>query len=210
MVSGVPLRFCSENCQSVFHGPTKPITVLALPTRRSHDDTNKIEEGHTEICCIAGEGIVDGEGLRFKISVRVGYKSAGNPQGRYYCIWNLRTLFTLQCAELFLCRDSSPDSPLPHVDCKEGQQQIQELRDQTILQNFIQAGFRVIKKQHELNLPPNSAKVVTEQIPHAFSTQQRDSSSIHTSSSTTITEIENGYEQLRLLVPGTLELDAAH
>lgn len=212
----MPLKFCSEDCQAVFHGPTKPITVLALPTRRNHCDTKKIEEGHTEICCIAGEGLIDGEGLRFKISVRVGYKSTSNPQGRYYCIWNLRTLFAQQCAELFLHRDISPDSPLPHVDCLEGQEQIQRLKDEEVLQSFIQAGFRVIKRQQQLNLPPSLAQtLVTEQIPDAMirplfaQHEQLQSPSIHAGEkhknqllSTQSTEIESGYEQLRQLIPG--------
>lgn len=217
-VNGVPLRFCGKDCQAVFHGPTKPITIHALPTRRSHSDTEKIEEGHTEICCIAGEGIIDEEGLRFKVSVRVGYKSTGNPQGRYYCIFNLRTLFTQQCAELFLHRDTSPDSPLPHVDCPEGHKQVQRLRDEEVLQTFIQAGFRVIKRQQELGLPPSLAQVVvTEEIPAAsarplVASQQQVLSPAEekhigqTSSSSTpvvadLMETEEGYEELRQLMP---------
>lgn len=212
-VGGVPLKFCGKDCRAVFYGPNNPITVLALPTRKSHIDTEKIEEGHTEICCIAGEGIIDGEGLRFKISVRVGCKSTG---GRYYCIFNLRTLFTQQCAELYLHRDTSPDSPLPHVDCLEGRKQVQRLRDEEVLQTFIQAGFRVIKRQQQLGLPPSLAQVmVSEEIPttsarpliaHQQLHSPAEEKRIHQPSSTTVvaqlSATEEGYENLRQLMHG--------
>ena len=215
----MPLKFCGKDCEAVFHGPTKPITVLASPTRKSHSDTEKIEEGHTEICCIAGEGIIDGEGLRFKVSVRVGYKSTSNPQGRYYCIFILRTLFEQQCAELFLHRDTSPDFPLPHVNCLEGHKQVQRLKDEEVLQTFIQAGFRVIKRQQQLGLPPSLAQViVTEEIPAVSvrplityhqqvhsPAEEKQIGQTCTSSSTPIvadfSETEESYEDLRQLMP---------
>ena len=214
IVSGVPLKFCGKECQGVFHGPTKPIMVHALPTRKNHSDTEKIEEGHTEICCIAGEGLVDGEGLRFKISVRVGYKSDSNPQGRYYCILNFRMLFTQQCAELFLHRDTSPDAPLPHGDCPEGHKQVQRLRDEEVLQGFIQAGFRVIKKQQLSGLPPYLAQaLVTEEISEESAGKliAHQQAPVHAGEKQTdepspvvahLSETEEGYEQLRQLLSG--------
>ena len=166
-VSKVPLKFCGEDCQAVFCGPrNSPIRLLSLATRRSHNDTEKIEEGHSEICCMAGQGIVDGEGLRFKISVRVGNQTSSNPKGRYYCIFNCRTPFTQQFAELFLHIDTSPDCPLPHVNNLKGQRQVKKLRDEEALQGFIQTGFRAIKRQHQSNLPTSSTQeAVTEEIP---------------------------------------------
>ena len=204
----------------MFYGPNKPITILGVPTRRSHSDTEKIEEGHTEICCIAGEGIVDKEGLRFKISVRSGYKSSSNPQGRYYCIFSFRSLFTQQFAELFLHRDTRPDSPLPHVNCPEGHKMVKRLRDEEALQGFIQAGFRVIKKQQELNLPPTvSREVLSEEVPTASAIKsllsqakvpcpsdkertEKQSPSLCAPSSAPFSEIEEGYEHMRQLMPG--------
>ena len=191
----------------MFHGPAKSIVVLALPTRRTYNDTKQIEEGHREICCIAGEGIVDGEGLRFKISVRVGYMSESDPQGRYYCIFNFRMLFTQQCAELFLQRDTSPDSPLPHVDCSEGQKQVHKLKNDGVLQGFIQAGFRIIKRQQELGLPPSLAQaVVTEEFPdNSASLLVAKHHKLHAASSEKKpvgqSEEEN-YAYLRQLIPG--------
>ena len=156
-VNKVPLKFCGEECKAVFCGPrNSPIRILALATRRSHKDTEKIEDGHSEICCMAGQGIIDGEGLRFKISVRVGYQTSTNPKGRYYCIFTWRTLFSQQFAELFLHRDTSPDCPLPHVNDVKGQRQVQKLRDEEVLQSFIQAGFRAVKRQHQSNLSTTS------------------------------------------------------
>lgn len=213
IVNEISLRFCDEECQAVFHGPTKPIRVFAQPTRKDHSDTEKIEEGHSEICCIASDGVVDGEGLRVKISIRVGYKSTSNPQGRYYCIYNVRTLFTQQYGELFLHRDTSPDCPLPHVICLEGQKQVERLQDEGILQIFIQAGFRIIKRQYELGLA--QAKL-SEEIPTASlrplvsQHQQLHSPASHAgekhinqpSSIAQLSEIEEAYENLRQFLPG--------
>lgn len=215
-VGEMPLKFCSKECQDVFLGPNTPIKVLALVTRRCHSDTEKIVEGHTEICCIAGEGIIDGEGFRFKISVRVGNSSVDS---RYYCIWNLRRLFTQQCAELFLRRDTTPDSPLPHVDCSEGHKQVKKLRDEGVLQGFIQAGFRVVKRQQQSGLPPNLAQaLITEEIPtesarplvgqhkqlHSPSPQAQEKQQLSTSGPAVsqLSEIEADYEHLRKLVLG--------
>ncbi len=193
----------------MFSGPSKPIEVLALPTRKSHSDTEKIEEGHTEICCIAGEGIIDGGGLRFKISVRVGYKSSSYPQGRYYCIFHFRTLFTQQCAEIFLHRDTSPDSPLPHVDCPGGQKQVQILRDEEILQCFIQAGFRVIKRQQQLGLttvteeiPTSSVRPLFDKLRPPLHAQGTNADHQPSDDVAHLSGIEEGFEHLRQLVPG--------
>ena len=159
VVDDIPVNFCSKPCKEVFLGPNKPITILAVATNRISKDTPKIEKGHREICCISGEGRVDGLGLRFKISVRV------NGQGRYYCIFHFRTLFTQHCAELYLNRDTSPDTPLPHVQCTEGYKTVGRLKDEGILQQFIQAGFRVIKKQYESGVPSTLAQaMVSEEI----------------------------------------------
>ena len=197
----------SSNC--------KPITVVALATRRNHSDTEKIEEGHTEICCIAGEGMIDGEGFRFKISVRTGYSSTSASQQRYYCIWNLRRLFVQQCAELFLNRDTSPDAPLPHVDCAEGQKQVNKLRDEGVLQGLIQAGFRVIKRQQQSGLPPSLAQtLVTEEIPTESAKplisahRQLPSSSLYVENqelvASEMSETEREYESMRQLAPGKI------
>ena len=182
MVDNLPLKFCSNECRDLFIGSDKPITVLALSTRRTSEDTPKIEQGHSEICCIAGEGKVEGSGMRFKISVRSGYRSAEYPDGRYYCIFNFRTLSTQHCAELFLCRDTTPDSPLPHVQCPEGLNMICRLKDEGVLQEFIQAGFRVIKKQHEVNAQNLTQATVSEKIrtlPMQGYTQYKMTKSVH-------------------------------
>ena len=165
IVDNVPVNFCQKTCKEVFLGSDKPITVIAVATNRTSNDTTKIEEGHREICCISGEGRVDGLGLRFKISVRI------DTQARYYCIFYFRTLFTQHCAELYLNRDTTPDSPLPHMQCPEGYKTIKRLKGEGILQQFIQAGFRVIKKQHEHGTPSTLARaMVTEEI-NSFPTQ---------------------------------------
>ena len=164
------MKFCTTECKEVFLGSQKPIAVLAVATNRTSKDTAKIEEGHREICCISGEGRVDGLGLRFKISVRVDYNSVDFPQGRYYCIFYFRTLFTQQCVELYLNRDTSPNSPLPHLQCPEGNKTIERLKSEGILQQFIQAGFRVIKKQYELGNTTLAQSMVSEKI-DSFPTQ---------------------------------------
>lgn len=182
MVDNLPLKFCSNECRDLFIGSDKPITVLAVSTRRTSKDTPKIEQGHSEICCIAGEGKLEGVGMRFKVSVRSGYRSKEYPQGRYYCIFNFRTLSTQHCAELFLCRDTTPDSPLPHVQCSEGLKMICRLKDDGVLQEFIQAGFRIIKKQHAVKAQNLTQATVSEKIstlPVQGYTQYKMTKSVH-------------------------------
>ena len=51
------------------------------------------------------------------------------------------------------------------MQCTEGYKTVGRLKDEGILQQFIQAGFRVIKKQHESGVPSTLAQaMVSEEI----------------------------------------------
>ena len=82
-IDGIQVKFCGQSCQNLLMESNNSITVKALATNRSHSNTPKIPDGHTEVVVMSGEGM----GLRFKVSVRKGYSSPKYPQGRHYCIF---------------------------------------------------------------------------------------------------------------------------
>ena len=198
---------CGQSCQNLLMESNNPITVKALATNRSHSNTPKIPDGHTEVVVMSGEGM----GLRFKVSVRKGYSSPKYPQGRHYCIFLCRTLFSQQCAEIFLNRDASPDCPLPHADCPTGHIQINNLKKEQVLHQFIQAGFRVVVRQKSLP-DAMSQKMVTETIGfpmadnfmHSLNGNQRSTQPASPSVNATDSSIEGVYESLRQLIPGKI------
>ena len=130
---GHSLKFCSEECALHFTTEkTLSLDIEILPPRRQHDSQSEA------LLKITGSGMLNvDEGVKATCLICHGYRSGKYPNGRFFVICQLRSLFSQKIVEAFANEKAILEEPLPHADYPFAQKMMST-------SNFCEVGSRII------------------------------------------------------------------
>lgn len=117
-ITGISLKFCSQKCAQYFTGSEErpmSLDIEILPPRRQHDSKPSTPKA---ILQIAGSGLLrKDEGVKITCLICHGYHSEKCPNGRFFILCQLRSLFSQRVVDKFVSDKAVPEESLPHADC---------------------------------------------------------------------------------------------
>lgn len=155
--SGVTLKFCSQSCAQYFTGSEeKPISlnIEILPSTGQQSSLNVLLH-------INGSGMyfVD-EGIKIACLICHGYHSENYPDGRFFILCQLRSLFSQKFIDMFVSEGAVLEEPLPHADCPSARENAASLKASGHISRIITSALKkcqeffhsVCTEEVELNL----------------------------------------------------------
>lgn len=156
--TGISTKFCSQECAQYFTGSKeKPMSmdVEIIPPHDLKPNAPKV------LLKIIGSGMLkEDEGVKVSCLICHGYHSEAHPNGRFFILCQLRSLFSQKILEMFVSDKAVPEEPLPHAESPAGDEMVASSKASgtiswiisSALQAFQELVYAKCKEEVELNL----------------------------------------------------------
>ena len=140
---GHALKFCSEDCALHFtKKKSLSLEIEIFPPRQQHDSQSKA------LLKITGSGMLTvDEGVKATCLICHGYESGKHPNGRFFVICQLRSLFSQKIVEAFANENAMLEEPLPHADYPSAQKMIFTSNACEVISRIVLSSLQAIKEK---------------------------------------------------------------
>ena len=127
------------------------IDIELFPPREHHDSTPNV------LLQITASGMLKmDEGVKITSLICHGYHSERYPNGRFFILCQLHSLFSQKFIEMFVSDKAVPEEPLPHADCPSGHKMVASSKNSGNITQIVISAFQELaqkcKEDVEFNL----------------------------------------------------------
>ena len=137
--SGVMLKFCSQTCAQYFTGSEqKPLLLnIEIPPPRVQQSSLNV------LLHINGSGMYfTDEGIKIACLICHGYHSKNYPDGRFFILCQLRSLFSQKFVDMFVSEKAILEEPLLHAECPNAQENAARFKASSTISRIITSALQ--------------------------------------------------------------------